>query len=111
MSKTTQNLYQSYETFRQGLQWKEGTTDETIAAGLSVLQQFIKFLVENEWKSGVSTKRDQFAMSALSGIIANEGVLDSPKDPAELEGFNAAAEKDAQRAYLYADAMGAASEA
>ena len=73
MPKTADNLYQSYEKFRQGLVWKEETTDDEKGRALSVLQQFVKFLVDNEWKSGISTRRDQFIMAAMSGLLASGG--------------------------------------
>lgn len=99
MPKPQETIYQHYETFRQGLKWKEGTTDDEIARALSVLQSFIAYLVKAEWQSGVTTRRDQFAMAALQGIIAHEGTFGEDEAGGILTG------KDTSRAYAYADAM------
>jgi hypothetical protein len=100
MSRTQQTLYKNFEIFSQGVTWKDGTTDEAKRDCMSVARAFLEFLAKAEYRSGVSSLRDQFAMAALQGIIANEGTGDI-LDPANSE----LVPNDVKRSYAYADVM------
>lgn len=88
-SRGIKDLHQEFES---RMVWNENTSDEIKTLVMANLNGFVKFVLMNEYAASITSVHDQYAMAALTGLIAQEGC------------GVASADDDMETIFAYADA-------